>query len=62
MNHWYTNPENNIAAAKDKALEQLSKPQPKLTALEKAFWHKYRRDQSALARKNRNHRHGPPKP
>jgi hypothetical protein len=62
MNHWYTNPENNIAAAKDKALEQLSKPQPKLTALEKAFWRKYRRDQSALARKNCTNHHGPPKP
>ena len=39
--HWGTNPAGIISAAKLKAMQNLTTNNPKLTALEKAFWIKY---------------------
>jgi len=40
--HWGTNPNGIINAAKKKARQCVSDKAPKLTALEKAFWTKYK--------------------
>lgn len=40
--HWGTNPAGIISAAKLKAMQNLTTNNPKLTALEKAFWIKYK--------------------
>lgn len=39
---WSTNPGSVIEAAKNRAKEALSDEAPRLTALERAFWLKYK--------------------